>query len=348
MDVFRAPARWHRLADRALARIVVLFAFGFPGRERCGKKVGSLLRMRDRSKSVFGVWTESRWRMNSVAAGDCLSRRLPSRPARPSSAQCKPNHFRAPYFIKTMGPCGFDPTTMSFQGEPAEQAKCLMRGMDQSRNLAPPVESLPPAAYRPRRHRTRPAQPRGAEHIPVQARSGMGFRRLSVDAGVARQRQRSGRADGALFRHSRHQRAEFRPPLLSRRRRWRLQDQQSRPSSNARTAGERRMSSSTVPAACCSITSCPFPGARPNSSRRRISAGALKGLFLHVELIQPRRAAGHGRRNDAQSPTPAFTTAQYDRLALLYVIASVRASRWLIPAYHAASTPIFLTATTIR
>jgi hypothetical protein len=66
-------------------------------------------------------------------------------------------------------------------------------------------------------------------------------------------------------------------------------------------------------------------------------SGALKGLFLHVELIQPRRAAsGHGRHNDAQSPNPAFTPAQYDRLALLYVIASVRSQHWLIPAYHAS------------
>ena len=65
--------------------------------------------------------------------------------------------------------------------------------------------------------------------------------------------------------------------------------------------------------------------------------GALKGLFLHNELVQPRKSAsGHGRRNDARSPDPAFTAAQYDRLALLYVIASVRADRWLIPAFHAA------------
>ena len=64
-------------------------------------------------------------------------------------------------------------------------------------------------------------------------------------------------------------------------------------------------------------------------------AGALKGLFLHVEMIQPRRSAGR-RRNDAQPPDPSFTTAQYDRLALLYVIASVRAGRWLVPAFHAA------------
>ena len=65
--------------------------------------------------------------------------------------------------------------------------------------------------------------------------------------------------------------------------------------------------------------------------------GALKGLFLHNEMIQPRRSApGRGRRNDARSPNPAFTPEQYDRLALLYVIASVRAERWLIPAFHAA------------
>ena len=37
-----------------------------------------------------------------------------------------------------------------------------------------------------------------------------------------------------------------------------------------------------------------------------------------------------------KAPIPPFTAAQYDRLALLYVIASVRSSRWLIPAYHAA------------
>ena len=65
--------------------------------------------------------------------------------------------------------------------------------------------------------------------------------------------------------------------------------------------------------------------------------GTLKGLFLHVEMIQPRKSApGHSRYNDAQPPNPAFTTAQYDRLALLYTIASVRAGRWLIPAYHTA------------
>jgi hypothetical protein len=56
----------------------------------------------------------------------------------------------------------------------------------------------------------------------------------------------------------------------------------------------------------------------------------LKGLFLHVEMIQPRRG-----RAGIIAPVPGFTQAQYDRLALVYVIASVRAGQWLIPATHA-------------
>jgi hypothetical protein len=61
-----------------------------------------------------------------------------------------------------------------------------------------------------------------------------------------------------------------------------------------------------------------------------------KGLFLHFESIQPRRRdpAG-GPRNDAIAPAPGFTQAQYDRLALLYVVASLRAGEWMIPGFHA-------------
>jgi hypothetical protein len=62
-----------------------------------------------------------------------------------------------------------------------------------------------------------------------------------------------------------------------------------------------------------------------------------KGLFLHIELIQPRRRDPVGQAgNDALAPTPGFTAAQYDALALLYMAASVRAGVGLIPGYHAA------------
>ncbi len=63
---------------------------------------------------------------------------------------------------------------------------------------------------------------------------------------------------------------------------------------------------------------------------------ALKGLFVHNELIQPRRGVpGRGWANDFEAPNPGYTQAQYDRLALVYAVASLRAGFWLIPAFHA-------------
>jgi hypothetical protein len=64
--------------------------------------------------------------------------------------------------------------------------------------------------------------------------------------------------------------------------------------------------------------------------------GKLKGLFLHIELIQPRRRAADFRgRNDFEAPEPGFSPAQYEALALVYLAASVRAGFWMIPGFHA-------------
>jgi hypothetical protein len=69
---------------------------------------------------------------------------------------------------------------------------------------------------------------------------------------------------------------------------------------------------------------------------RRVGLPA-RGLFLHVELGQPRRRDASGpARNDRVAPDPGFTDAQYARLALLYAAASARRGDWLIPAFHAA------------
>ncbi len=63
-----------------------------------------------------------------------------------------------------------------------------------------------------------------------------------------------------------------------------------------------------------------------------------KGLQLHIELIQPRRPdkSNPNPNNDLIAPQIGFPDAQYKRLALLYVCASVRRGSWLIPAYHSA------------
>lgn len=66
-----------------------------------------------------------------------------------------------------------------------------------------------------------------------------------------------------------------------------------------------------------------------------------KGLFLAVELVQPRRCKGTVAAcnsvqpaNDAIAPEPGFSISQLERLAVVYVAASLSRGKWLIPAFH--------------
>ncbi len=61
-----------------------------------------------------------------------------------------------------------------------------------------------------------------------------------------------------------------------------------------------------------------------------------KGLFLHIELVTPRRNDPDGpKSNNALAPPEGFPAAQYERLALVYLAASLRSGVWMIPAFHA-------------
>ncbi len=87
-----------------------------------------------------------------------------------------------------------------------------------------------------------------------------------------------------------------------------------------------------------SKTITPFDGGVMATKMERYILGdaSSRGLYLHIELIQPRSPAkGHGKNNDVCSPTPGFSDPQYQRLALLYITASVRKGEWLIPGFHA-------------
>jgi hypothetical protein len=59
---------------------------------------------------------------------------------------------------------------------------------------------------------------------------------------------------------------------------------------------------------------------------------AARRVFVHVENVQPRIKPPNSWAWKA--PVPGFSAAQERRLALAYIIASMRAGRWLIPAYH--------------
>ncbi|MCQ8228705.1 hypothetical protein [Pantoea trifolii] len=63
-------------------------------------------------------------------------------------------------------------------------------------------------------------------------------------------------------------------------------------------------------------------------------------LLVSVKNIQPRvgdpKIPDSGAKvNDFESPNLGFTNPQYERLALIYIVASSRRGQWLIPAFHA-------------
>jgi hypothetical protein len=250
---------------------------------------------------------------------------------------CKPSHFRASFFIRSMGECSFNSETLSFAGTPVEQAKCLMRGMDATRNLAPPLDRLPPA---------------------LASRIGATAGLPSRDALSSLLSSQDLEWDFAAYLWQPVSRAHDNDPDAPMARYFVIHDTSGPNYGHRSFPGDIDNESSKLNN--LNHFACPDGWGRAHVFISRAGemlvahdygiawretkfeqaaefGGALQGLFLHNELVQPRQSApGHGGRNDARSPDPAFTAAQYDRLALLYTIASVRADRWLIPAFHAA------------
>lgn len=72
-----------------------------------------------------------------------------------------------------------------------------------------------------------------------------------------------------------------------------------------------------------------------DTEQRRQVSQKRGGLFVHIELIQPRRKSNPRTFFDL-APSPGFTPKQLDRLGLLYIAASYRSKKWLLPAFHAS------------
>jgi hypothetical protein len=251
-------------------------------------------------------------------------------------AGCKPDHSRAAFFINSMGACSFDAETLNFAGSPVQQALCLMRGMDQTRNLAPPVPSLPPAlAERIGQAVTLPSRAVLADYLSALGLEGEfgDFLWLPVSHAY------DNRLEAPMARYfvihdtsgPNFGRRSFPDDIdgggkVNDLRNFDCPDGWGKAHVVINRTGQLLLAHDYS-----------IPWRETKFEQAAEFGGALKGLFLHNEMIQPRRSApGRGRRNDARSPDPAFTPAQYDRLALLYVIASVRAEQWLIPAFHSA------------
>jgi hypothetical protein len=232
--------------------------------------------------------------------------------------------------LKTMGPCNFDAEILSFAGNSIDQAACLVRPVNRWAHLGPPIAELPKALA---------DRVSAAVAMPDRA----ALTALINDTGLAPQF-----AEGLNSEVSRARDGDALSPMA----RYFVIHDTSGPKLGSFPANlnenrkinnlERFSCSDSWEIAHAFINrqggvffghdfSVPW---RSTKFERALAFGTnLKGLFLHVEMIQPRR---RGRRGaDISAPTPGFTAAQYQRLALLYTIASVRAGAWLIPAFHA-------------
>lgn len=240
-----------------------------------------------------------------------------------------------PVTLKDMGPCDFDPESLSFAGDPVEQARCLLNPVQRIGQLGPPLERLPPALAE------RVGLPVG---LPERAalRRWLTERDLEVPLGesllrtvaYARDNDRLSRPATYFVIHDTSSpnfgnlpwpRSIDTDPKVNNLNRYRCANNIERAHVFINRSG-----------AILLAHDFEVPWRATKFEMAMNFDGALKGLFLHVELIQPRRRdPKYGRRNDFLAPKPGFTPAQYDALALVYVVASVRAGFWLIPAFHA-------------
>jgi hypothetical protein len=246
------------------------------------------------------------------------------------ASPCRPRRPLPTVTLKTMGPCNFDAEILSFAGSSIEQAACLIRPVSPWAHLGPPIAELPKALA---------DRVSAAVAMPDRA----ALTALINDTGLAPQF-----AEGLNSEVSRARDGDALSPMA----RYFVIHDTSGPklgsfpanlNENAKINSLERFSCSDsweIAHAFINRQGGVFFGHdfsvpwRSTKFERALAFGtSLKGLFLHVEMIQPRR---RGRRGgDISAPTPGFTAAQYQRLALLYTIASVRAGAWLIPAFHA-------------
>jgi hypothetical protein len=242
---------------------------------------------------------------------------------------------RPPVTLKNMGPCDFDPETLQFKGTPAEQAACLARPVYQFGQIAKEPATLPPDFLR--RVGTALDLPKRAE-VAAYAQA-IGF---AMEFGIGIPLPLSHANDND----------ESAPAA-----RYFVIHDTSAPNYTSRPFpdnidGDRSINSLNRYRCSNSIERAHFFINRQGQVLKghdfivpwratKFETAAnfglkLRGLFVHVELLQPRRSVPkRGWLNDFQAPTPGFSEMQYRRLALAYIAASVRAGHWMIPAFHA-------------
>jgi len=287
---------------------------------------------RGRAQKILNRWSITSTRARPWLRAVGVAALVLAAPSDAFASSCRPKRPLPKIVLTSMGPCKFDPDASSFAGGPAEQAACLVRPVGAWAKLGPAPASLPPVfAERVGR----------ASGLPSRTALAALIRELHFD----------GQLGGGLLDPV--SRANDNDPIAPAARYLVIHDT-SGPKLRAFPANldeDRKINnlgrfhcSDSFEVAHVIVNrggdlyvghDLSVPWRATKFERALNFKGALKGLFLHVEFIQPRRGAPGHRSNDITAPTPGFTGAQYDRLALIYTWASVRAGQWLVPALHA-------------
>lgn len=231
-----------------------------------------------------------------------------------------------------LGACGFDRQVMQFQGPAQDQAACLLRTVQSWGRVTPQPAALPDSL---RRLMDRPTALWKAPLRQWLASHGVPERDIggSLDAPVSAAQGQDGTAVPARY-------------FVIHDTSWPwLNGGAFPPEADEHVNDLGTYAHATTAQAHVFVnrlgqtfTAHGFDEAwRATKLELRAIGASAKGLFLHIELVQPRRRDPSGPAgNDALAPSPGFTVAQYDALALLYMVASVRAGTGLIPGLHGA------------
>jgi len=231
-----------------------------------------------------------------------------------------------------IGPCGFDVETLQFAGDALAQARCLLRPVGQGGVVAPQPAALPDSLA------ALVGQPVGDLGPRLQAwlvANAIADTAIGGPLAAPLSHARDDAPDAPAARYF---------VLHDTSTPW-LGDAPSFPPDDApalndlaRFAGPEAVAHVFVDRRGETLLGHDLrvPWRATQLEVRRVGPRS-RGLFLHVELAQPRRRDPAGSpRNDAIAPVPGFTDAQYAQAALLYAAASARRGDWLIPAFHAA------------
>lgn len=231
-----------------------------------------------------------------------------------------------------VGSCHFDPISLAFEGQPAEQARCLLRPVAKFGHIGATLSNLPPTLDGLVGNETKIS----AQALQRQL-DRMGLTNAAVggplDASVSR--AQGGRPSAPLAKYFVIH--DTSAPWFGDEPFPADIDSSAKVNGLRRYAGPKAVAHLFVNRSGDTLLGhdlrVPW---RATKLETTVVGVPAKGLFLHVELVQPRRQDPRGGPgNDAIAPVPGFAQAQYDKLALVYVAASVRAGAWLIPAFHA-------------